>query len=925
MPIVLSSINLTIQMDLNKEVKYIILEYLSENKDMATFHSYSKEEKLFFDKKYFIELIRNGSLTEADDYCLSFIDMNNNPEKQLMFNLRRHGVITSLMKKDIIRARHWFSKIKEVPGVSNDTSFINSLSFLMMLENISESPQISQLGDFDSYCKNGFPQSIEKHLEDCKNLQTYMQFPQIPKDHLKRFFSDGARYKHIRHCKGSFKDKIEVVSFIANTHKCEKHQQVTHERSHAQPLNSRSSTLSKQESVKHFLHEIDIAYDKISEISAIYLQDNIFCIGHSHGLLLVVDIKIGKILFKTNNTSKVTNITINYPYLAYSTEEKLFVYSIAHIFIPIRSFNYGNIQSIGIVHNLPYIVCVANNFLYIHNFINGNLKGTIPEVVSVIAHKTLDNVITIVRKQSISFMEIINNDTFSESLICNITSDHIKIINEAIIALEPSKCLIIAGINKDVTPINVDRHVIAGSSDFIIFSFENSIVGSGVHSTNREFISNSQFEFAFYSNGVFIGIDLSKPSIYLKSNTLIEFTSIPWDSNEYLQNCAELSLPGKELPTSRKQGVSTQQKPVNRKPTDSDVPHMEKRILIQPPLNQPEPVIPQNQQENIPEMSFKIGPNLLKEPVPNLRHVQFFADFHFLLTTNSRYGVGVYKESADVYIPNSQSNEIKSDVPFKGSDSVDHPHTTITKNGLYMIMSNSKKCKLIRVSTGLAITPFHDKEGEEEAVTCVSVYPTDSNSIILGQKNGKIVIYKANKRFATGTSDKAMDSPIISFIFLNDPANTFLAVSSNGKVQLVDYSRVDQTNQPIFLGESKSFLGECSFAFADEQQTYLYLVKEKDIQVIDIKDVLKETQPNPTTLKYETKIKTVAVSRNGKLLLVVTENKVEIRKTNSKFDVIPEKFPLEAQEIIHVDSYKEPQSFVVATTTGNVMTFVCSD
>ncbi|XP_047320439.1 protein TPR1-like [Impatiens glandulifera] len=128
--------------ELRKDILYLIMQFLGEQKYNETLHILEAEAKLLFDMEYFLELIVKGTWEEADKYFSSFTNIDEHPiSMKVLFEIRKHKYLEALDRHDIKKAIELLMHELKEFGKYNDDLY-TELTGLLTKNNFREHRQL---------------------------------------------------------------------------------------------------------------------------------------------------------------------------------------------------------------------------------------------------------------------------------------------------------------------------------------------------------------------------------------------------------------------------------------------------------------------------------------------------------------------------------------------------------------------------------------------------------------------------------------------------------------------------------------------------------------------------------------------------------------------------------------------------------------
>nr|KYP56781.1 Vegetative incompatibility protein HET-E-1 [Cajanus cajan] len=142
---------------LSRELVFLILQFLDEEKFKETVHKLEQESGFFFNMKYFEDEVHNGNWDEVERYLSGFTKVDDNRySMKIFFEIRKQKYLEALDKHDRSKAVEILVKDLKVFATFNEELF-KEITQLLTLENFSLNWQ-------HQLCKNPRPNPDIKTL-----------------------------------------------------------------------------------------------------------------------------------------------------------------------------------------------------------------------------------------------------------------------------------------------------------------------------------------------------------------------------------------------------------------------------------------------------------------------------------------------------------------------------------------------------------------------------------------------------------------------------------------------------------------------------------------------------------------------------------------------------------------------------------------
>ncbi|CAO2823005.1 unnamed protein product [Amaranthus hypochondriacus] len=161
-----------------REIIFLIYQFLQNHKYEGTLHRLEQESGLYFNTKYFEDLVSNGNLDEAENYLSGFINFDDNRHScTIIFEIRKLMYLEALDRQDIVKARKILLKDLKVFGSINEEVF-KQLTLLISFKNFRENELLSNYGDTKSM-RRRFIDIAKKLIEGNPKFHDKLKFPAI--------------------------------------------------------------------------------------------------------------------------------------------------------------------------------------------------------------------------------------------------------------------------------------------------------------------------------------------------------------------------------------------------------------------------------------------------------------------------------------------------------------------------------------------------------------------------------------------------------------------------------------------------------------------------------------------------------------------------------------------------------------------------
>ncbi|KAJ4850013.1 RNA polymerase II associated Paf1 complex subunit Tpr1 [Turnera subulata] len=184
---------------LSRDLIFLILQFLDEEKFKDTVHRLEQESGLFFNIKYFEELVTSGNWDEVEKYLYGFTKVDDNRySMKIYFEIRKQKYLEALDKLDRSKAVDILVKDLKVFASFNEDLF-KEITHLITMDNFRENQQLSNYRDTKTARAIMFIE-LKKLIEANPLLRDKLQFPNIKGSRLRMLINQrnsADAYAHI--------------------------------------------------------------------------------------------------------------------------------------------------------------------------------------------------------------------------------------------------------------------------------------------------------------------------------------------------------------------------------------------------------------------------------------------------------------------------------------------------------------------------------------------------------------------------------------------------------------------------------------------------------------------------------------------------------------------------------------------------------
>eukprot|EP00262_Sarcandra_glabra_P008600 TRINITY_DN2218_c0_g1_i2.p1 TRINITY_DN2218_c0_g1~~TRINITY_DN2218_c0_g1_i2.p1 ORF type:complete len:1146 (+),score=237.13 TRINITY_DN2218_c0_g1_i2:86-3439(+) len=180
---------------LSRELVFLILQFLDEEKFKETVHKLEQESGFFFNMKYFEDEVHNGNWDEVERYLSGFTKVDDNRySMKIFFEIRKQKYLEALDKHDRAKAVEILVKDLKVFSSFNEELF-KEITQLLTLDNFRENEQLSKYGDTKS-ARAIMLIELKKLIEANPLFRDKLQFPTLKNSRLRTLINQSLNWQH---------------------------------------------------------------------------------------------------------------------------------------------------------------------------------------------------------------------------------------------------------------------------------------------------------------------------------------------------------------------------------------------------------------------------------------------------------------------------------------------------------------------------------------------------------------------------------------------------------------------------------------------------------------------------------------------------------------------------------------------------------
>ncbi|KAJ3683671.1 hypothetical protein LUZ60_013898 [Juncus effusus] len=180
---------------LSRELVFLILQFLDEEKFKESVHRLEQESGFFFNIKYFEEKVLNGEWDEVEKYLSGFTKVDDNRySMKIFFEIRKQKYLEALDKHDRGKAVEILVKDLKVFSTFNEDLY-KEITQLLTLENFRENEQLSKYGDTKS-ARSIMLIELKKLIEANPLFREKLIFPTLKASRLRTLINQSLNWQH---------------------------------------------------------------------------------------------------------------------------------------------------------------------------------------------------------------------------------------------------------------------------------------------------------------------------------------------------------------------------------------------------------------------------------------------------------------------------------------------------------------------------------------------------------------------------------------------------------------------------------------------------------------------------------------------------------------------------------------------------------
>uniref|UniRef100_A0A1J3GAS6 Topless-related protein 3 n=1 Tax=Noccaea caerulescens TaxID=107243 RepID=A0A1J3GAS6_NOCCA len=180
---------------LSRELVFLILQFLEEEKFKESVHRLEKESGFFFNTKYFDEKVLGGEWDEVEKYLSGFTKVDDNRySMKIFFEIRKQKYLEALDQPDKAKAVEILVQDLRVFSTFNEELF-KEITQLLTLHNFRENEQLSKYGDTKT-ARSIMLTEIKKLIEANPLFRDKLMFPTLRSSRLRTLINQSLNWQH---------------------------------------------------------------------------------------------------------------------------------------------------------------------------------------------------------------------------------------------------------------------------------------------------------------------------------------------------------------------------------------------------------------------------------------------------------------------------------------------------------------------------------------------------------------------------------------------------------------------------------------------------------------------------------------------------------------------------------------------------------
>ncbi|KAK7379199.1 hypothetical protein VNO80_04654 [Phaseolus coccineus] len=180
---------------LSRELVFLILQFLEEEKFKESVHRLEKESGFFFNMKYFEEKVQAGEWEEVEKYLTGFTKVDDNRySMKIFFEIRKQKYLEALDRQDKAKAVEILVGDLKIFSTFNEELY-KEITQLLTLSNFRENEQLSKYGDTKT-ARGIMLIELKKLIEANPLFRDKLIFPTLRSSRLRTLINQSLNWQH---------------------------------------------------------------------------------------------------------------------------------------------------------------------------------------------------------------------------------------------------------------------------------------------------------------------------------------------------------------------------------------------------------------------------------------------------------------------------------------------------------------------------------------------------------------------------------------------------------------------------------------------------------------------------------------------------------------------------------------------------------
>ncbi|CAA0816768.1 Topless-related protein 3 [Striga hermonthica] len=180
---------------LSRELVFLILQFLEEEKFKESVHRLEQESGFFFNMKYFEEKVHAGEWDEVEKYLSGFTKVDDNRySMKIFFEIRKQKYLEALDRQDKAKAVEILVGDLKVFSTFNEDLY-KEITQLLTLGNFRENEQLSKYGDTKT-ARSIMLIELKKLIEANPLFREKLVFPTLKSSRLRTLINQSLNWQH---------------------------------------------------------------------------------------------------------------------------------------------------------------------------------------------------------------------------------------------------------------------------------------------------------------------------------------------------------------------------------------------------------------------------------------------------------------------------------------------------------------------------------------------------------------------------------------------------------------------------------------------------------------------------------------------------------------------------------------------------------